>query len=59
MDQRRFGSEGLTVSELRPGRMVVRELHGTGEEESTSTILSAIGPGVTFLHMAGMSSVNR
>ncbi len=43
MDRRRPGSEGLTGSGLEPRLMVVNELHGTGEEESTSTVRCSIG----------------
>jgi len=55
MDQRRFGGEGLVVSELGLGCMGMSEFYGTGdEEESIATIHRALELGVTFLATADM-----
>jgi aryl-alcohol dehydrogenase-like predicted oxidoreductase len=55
MEQRKLGSQGLTVSELGLGCMGMSEFYGQGdEEESTATIHRALELGVNFLDTADM-----
>ena len=53
MQQRKLGSQGLTVSELGLGCMGMSFAYGTGDErESLATIHRALDLGVTFLDTA-------
>jgi aryl-alcohol dehydrogenase-like predicted oxidoreductase len=55
MEQRKLGSQGLTVSELGLGCMGMSEFYGQGDEqESTATIHRALELGVNFLDTADM-----
>lgn len=55
MEQRRLGSQGLTVSALGLGCMGMSEFYGPADEqESVATIHRALELGVTFLDTADM-----
>jgi aryl-alcohol dehydrogenase-like predicted oxidoreductase len=55
MEQRKLGSQGLTVSELGLGCMGMSEFYGQGDDdESIATIHRAIELGVNFLDTADM-----
>jgi aryl-alcohol dehydrogenase-like predicted oxidoreductase len=55
MNQRRLGSQGLTVSALGLGCMGMSEFYGTrDDQESIATIHRAVGLGVTLLDTADM-----
>jgi aryl-alcohol dehydrogenase-like predicted oxidoreductase len=55
MEQRRLGSQGLTVSALGLGCMGMSQSYGAADEtESTATIHRALELGVTFLDTADM-----
>src|ERR1017187_8796273 len=55
MNQRRLGSQGLTVSALGLGCMGMSEFYGArDDQESIATIHRAVGLGVTLLDTADM-----
>jgi aryl-alcohol dehydrogenase-like predicted oxidoreductase len=55
MNQRKLGTQGLTVSALGLGCMGMSEFYGTrDDQESIATIHRAVGLGVTLLDTADM-----
>ena len=55
MNQRKLGTQGLTVSALGLGCMGMSEFYGTrDDQESIATIHRAVGFGVTLLDTADM-----
>ncbi len=55
MNQRKLGTQRLTVSALGPGCMGMSEFYGPrDDQESIATIPPAVGLGVTLLDTANM-----
>lgn len=55
MEQRKLGSQGLTVSAMGLGCMGMSEFYGPGDEdESIATIHRAVERGITFFDTADM-----